>query len=142
MAWMYILQCSDESYYAGSTRNLDLRFSQHQQGKGSKYTSTRLPVQLVYYEEYDRVSDAYAREKQVQGWSRRKREALINGTPELLPALAKKVFSKNKITENTVVEWAVQFRRIETTPIEEYFCCLLVSIRPAKTVRGYSTNEI
>jgi putative endonuclease len=104
MAWMYILQCSDGSYYVGSTRNLDLRFSQHQQGKGSQYTSTRLPVQLVYYEEYDHVSDAYAREKQVQGWSRRRREALINGTPELLPALAKKVCSKNKITDNTVVE--------------------------------------
>jgi putative endonuclease len=57
-------------------------------------------VQLVYYEEHDRVSDAYAREKQVQGWSRRKREALINGSPELLPALAKKVFNKSKIKDN------------------------------------------
>jgi putative endonuclease len=52
---------------------------------------------MVYYEEYDRVSDAYSSEKQVQGWSRRKREALINGSPELLPALAKKVFSKSRI---------------------------------------------
>ncbi len=104
MAWMYILKCSDGSYYVGSTRNLDLRFSQHEQGKGSKYTSTRLPVQLVYYEEYDRVSDAYSREKQVQGWSRRKREALIMGSPELLPSLAKKVFRKSKIKDNPVVE--------------------------------------
>ena len=101
---MYILECSDGSYYVGSTRNLDLRFSQHQQGKGSKYTSNRIPVKLVYCEEYDRVSDAYYREKQVQGWSRRKREALINGSPKLLPALAKKVFDKNKIKDNSVVE--------------------------------------
>ena len=103
MAWMYILQCSDDSYYVGSTKNLDLRFSQHQSGKGSKYTSGRLPVQLVYCEEYDRVADAFYREKQVQGWTRRKREALINGSPNLLPALAKKVFDKGKIKDNSVV---------------------------------------
>lgn len=96
MAWMYILKCGDGSFYVGSTRNLDLRFMQHQQGMGSRYTSARLPVQLVYYEEYDKVSEAYSREKQVQGWSRRKREALINGSPELLPTLAKKVFNKSK----------------------------------------------
>ena len=104
MAWMYILQCSDDSYYVGSTKNLDLRFSQHQSGKGSKYTSGRLPVQLVYCEEYDRVSDAFYREKQVQRWTRRKREALINGSPELLPALAKKIFDKSRIMDNTMVE--------------------------------------
>ena len=95
MAWMYILKCADGSYYVGSTRNLDLRLSQHQTGKGSRYTSGRLPVELVYAEEYDRIIDAYAREKQVQNWSRAKREALINGKQELLPALAKKRFYKN-----------------------------------------------
>ena len=103
MAWMHILQCSDDSYYVGSTKNLELRFSQHQSGQGSRYTSGRLPVQLVYCEEYDRVSDAFYREKQVQGWTRRKREALIKGTPELLPALAKKVFDKSKIKDNSLV---------------------------------------
>ena len=104
MAWMYIVQCSDESYYVGSTKYLNRRLSQHQDGVGSKYTSGRLPVQLVYCEEYDRVSDAFYREKQVQGWTRRKREALINGSPELLPALAKKIFDKSKIKDNSVVE--------------------------------------
>jgi len=104
MAWMYILQCSDGSYYVGSTKNLALRFSQHQSGKGSRYTSGRFPVRLVYCEEYDRVADAFYREKQVQGWTRRKREALINGNPELLPALAKKVFNISKIKENMLVE--------------------------------------
>jgi putative endonuclease len=104
MGWMYILQYSDGSYYVGSTRNLDLRFAQHQQGEGSKYTSGRLPVELVYAEEYDRISDAYSHEKQIQGWTRRKREALINGVPELLPDLAKKVFDKSKIKDNSVVE--------------------------------------
>ena len=104
MAWMYILECSDGSDYVGSTKNLELRFLHHQSGKGSKYTSGRLPVQLVYCEEYDRVSDAYCREKQVQGWSRRKRECLINGSPELLPLLAKKTFDKSKIKDNSVGE--------------------------------------
>lgn len=110
MAWMYILECCDNSYYVGSTKNLKIRLSQHQDGTGSNYTSKRLPVKLVYCEEYDRVDVAFYREKQVQGWSRRKREALINGTPELLPALAKKVFDKSKIDKvnlednGTVVE--------------------------------------
>jgi putative endonuclease len=99
MAWIYILECCDDSYYVGSTKDLKRRLSQHQDGKGSVYTSGRLPVKLVYCEEYDRVADAFYREKQVQGWTRRKREALINGTPELLPALAKKIFDKSKIDE-------------------------------------------
>lgn len=105
MAWMYILECSDGSYYVGSTKDLELRLSQHQEGLGAKYTSKRLPVELVYYEEYDRVDDAFYREKQVQGWRRAKREALINGEPDLLPALAKKVFHKIKTdNHNPVVE--------------------------------------
>ena len=104
MAWMYILECCDGSYYVESTKNLELRLSQHQGGIGSRYTSGRLPVQLIYCEEYDRVSDAFYREKQVQGWTRRTREALINGSPELLPALAKKFFDKSKISNNSVVE--------------------------------------
>ncbi|HMR97742.1 MAG TPA: GIY-YIG nuclease family protein [Anaerolineales bacterium] len=94
MAWMYILQCADDSYYVDSTKNLEFRLAQHQEGKGARYTARRLPVKLVYSEEYERVVDAFNREKQVQNWSRAKREALIKGTPELLPALAKKKFEK------------------------------------------------
>jgi predicted GIY-YIG superfamily endonuclease len=94
MAWMYILKC--DSYYIGSTKALELRLSQHQSGKGSRYTSGRLPVELVYGEEYGRITDAYYREKQIQNWGRAKREALINGNQETLPPLAKKKFEKNK----------------------------------------------
>jgi len=103
MAWMYILECADGSYYVGSTKDLNQRISQHQQGLGARYTSNRLPVKLVYGEEYDRVADAYARGKQVQGWRRVKREALINGDPELLPELAKKVFDKSEIIKENPV---------------------------------------
>jgi putative endonuclease len=95
MAWMYILECSDSSYYVGSTKDLEYRLFERQKGKGAQYTSRRLPVKLVYSEEYERVADAYAREKQVQNWSRAKREALINSHHELLPKLAKKVFNKS-----------------------------------------------
>ena len=104
MAWMYILECCDGSYYVGSTKDIKRRLSQHQEGIGANYTSKRLPVKLVYCEEYERIDDAFYREKQVQGWRRAKREALINGTPELLPALAKKVFDRNKIDKVDLVD--------------------------------------
>jgi putative endonuclease len=97
MPWMYILECADGSYYVGSTKDLERRIFEHQEGLGAKYTSRRLPVKLVYGEEYDRVADAYYREKQVQGWSRVKREALIKGEYESLPALAKKKFVKTVV---------------------------------------------
>jgi putative endonuclease len=99
MAWMYILECSDGTYYVGSTKDLEFRLSEHQAGKGSKYTSRRLPIKLVYSEEYERVVDAYTREKQVQNWSRAKRDALINGNPEMLPKLARKNFKRNTLAE-------------------------------------------
>lgn len=86
--WMYILLCSDDSYYTGSTIDLEKRIQQHQLGEGANYTKKRLPVKLIYFEEYDRIDLAFYREKQVQGWSRKKKEALINGEFELLPKLA------------------------------------------------------
>jgi len=86
--WMYILECSDGSYYTGSTNNLELRLVQHQTGDGANHTKKRLPVKLVYFEEYQRIDEAFYREKQVQGWSRKKKEALMNGMPEKLKALS------------------------------------------------------
>jgi putative endonuclease len=74
---MYILLCADGSYYTGSTWNLEKRLWQHQNGEGANHTRKHLPVKLVYCETYERISDAFAREKQVQGWSRKKKEALM-----------------------------------------------------------------
>jgi putative endonuclease len=96
MAWMYILRCADDSYYVGSTRNLDGRLWQHQNGTAAEYTRHRLPVTLVYACECENVGQAFWLEKRVQGWSRRKREALIRGDFEALPGLAKKDFGKRK----------------------------------------------
>lgn len=91
---MYILECADGSYYTGSTIDLERRLWEHENLLGANYTKKRLPVKLVYYEEYSRIDEAFYREKQVQGWSRKKKEALIQGKPDLLPKLAKKIFSK------------------------------------------------
>jgi putative endonuclease len=77
MPHMYILECCDGSYYTGSTTNLELRLRQHQEGIGAQHTAKRLPVKLVYCEFFDRVSDAFYREKQIQGWSRKKKAALM-----------------------------------------------------------------
>ena len=110
-AWMYILQCSDGSYYVGSTTDLTLRMLQHQNGEGAAYTKHRLPVKLVYSEECQSIKEAFLREKQVQGWSRKKREALINNRHELLPELSKRKNKSgagfenlNQHEPNTVVE--------------------------------------
>ena len=92
MPYMYILECSDGSLYVGSTRNLEHRLAQHSDGEGAAYTRNRLPVRLLYFEEFDRVDDAYRREKQVQGWGRAKRLALVKGQLEKLPTLARKDF--------------------------------------------------
>ena len=87
--FMYILKCADDSYYTGSTVNLELRLAQHQSGEGAHHTRKRLPVVLVYYEEYQTITEAFYREKQVQGWSRNKKEALVENRPEDLPLLSK-----------------------------------------------------
>jgi len=90
--YTYILKCSDDSYYTGSTIDLERRLQQHQIGEGANYTKARLPVLLVYYEEYEKIGDAFYREKQIQNWNRKKKQALMDGNLENLPELAKKVF--------------------------------------------------
>ncbi len=92
MGYMYILKCCDDSYYTGSTVNIEHRVRQHQHGQGANYTKCRLPVKLVYYEKYNSIADAFQREKQVQAWSRKKKEPLIEGRVEDLPQMAKKIF--------------------------------------------------
>ena len=86
---MYILECADGSYYVGSTVDISLRLKQHQNGEGANHTKKRLPVKLVYVEEYKRIENAFKREKQIQGWRREKKQALIEGRIEKLPSLSK-----------------------------------------------------
>lgn len=95
MPYMYILECSDKSYYTGSTWHLEQRINEHNNGLGARYTVKRLPVVLVYYEVYGRIKDAFNREKQVQGWVKKKKLALIEGRSKDLPILAKKVWRRD-----------------------------------------------
>ena len=86
--YMYILECADGSFYTGSTIDLDKRILEHQDGKGANHTKKRLPIKVVYVEEYLSIASAFEREKQIQGWSRAKKEVLINGELESLSGLA------------------------------------------------------
>ncbi len=88
-AYLYILLCSDGSYYVGSTTDLEIRLTEHQTGTGANFTSKHLPVKLIYFEEYQRIEDAFQREKQIQGWSRKKKEALMHRQKEELVRLSK-----------------------------------------------------
>ena len=86
--YMYILKYADKSYYTGSTQYLKKRIKEHQIGEGANHTRARLPVTLVYYEEFDKIDHAFYREQQLQRWTRKKKEALIENRPEDLPKLA------------------------------------------------------
>jgi putative endonuclease len=79
MPYRHILEYVDGTYDVGSTWHVLERAQQHNDGLGSTYTDGRLPVELVNCEEYPSFAQAFGREQQVQGWSRRKRRALIEG---------------------------------------------------------------
>jgi putative endonuclease len=89
-AFIYILQCADGSYYTGITRrDPDERASEHQQGLDPhSYTYSRRPVKLVYTEAFDRVDEAVATERRIKGWTRAKKEALIERNYDALVRLA------------------------------------------------------
>ncbi|WP_179004848.1 GIY-YIG nuclease family protein [Winogradskyella forsetii] len=86
--YTYILECSDGSYYTGSTVDMNIRLAKHCNGQGANHTKKRLPVLLVYLEEHQRIDEAFYREKQIQGWSRAKKEALIQNKVEELSKLS------------------------------------------------------
>ena len=88
MAWTYILQCSDGSYYVGSTIDLAQRLLQHNAGEVAAYTRRRRPVTLVWAAESESIRDAYATERRIHGWSRAKKRALIEGDFEALKLLS------------------------------------------------------
>jgi putative endonuclease len=89
MPWTYIVECADGSFYVGSTWDLERRISEHNEGLGAAYTKRRRPVVLVWAADFERVDEAYAYEKRLQGWRREKRIALIEGREADLPGLAR-----------------------------------------------------
>jgi putative endonuclease len=92
-SFVYILKCSDTSYYTGVTNNLTSRMFKHNTGfYPDSYTFSKRPLSLVFYCEFTDINLAIETEKQIKKWSRAKKEALINGDFDLLVNLAKKKF--------------------------------------------------
>ena len=97
MPYTYIVRCSDDSYYVGSTWDLEARIWQHNRPDlGAAYTRHRRPVVLVWSCWYDSIEQAFLFEKRVQGWSRKKREALIRGEFDALPDLSRRASVKRR----------------------------------------------
>ena len=86
--WLYILKCADESYYTGSTSLLEQRLVQHESGTVEGFTSKHLPFTVALVLEFGMIHEAAAAEKQIKGWTRKKKEALIAGKFDLLHNLA------------------------------------------------------
>ncbi|WAC11383.1 GIY-YIG nuclease family protein [Dyadobacter pollutisoli] len=101
--YVYILKCSDDSYYTGVTNNLERRFTEHTSGiHPTAYTHSRRPLQLIFYRSFKYINDAIAFEKQVKKWSRKKKEAIANECWDELSTLAEcqnETHSKNKKAE-------------------------------------------
>jgi len=87
--WVYILRCADGSYYTGHTDNLEMRLANHQSGEIAGYTSTRLPVDLVFSQSMSTREEALGAEQQIKGWSRAKKEAMMQGDWAKVSALAR-----------------------------------------------------
>jgi len=94
--YVYILKCSDDSYYTGVTSELEKRIGEHQAGLDPlSYTYSRRPATLVFSADFQRIEEAIEREKQIKGWSRKKKEALIASN---FPSLIKASKSKHPST--------------------------------------------
>ena len=87
--WVYILRCADSSYYTGHTDNLEKRIGEHQNRLCDGYTTSRLPVELVFSQACSTREEALAAERQVKGWSRKKKEAMMRGDWTEVSRLAK-----------------------------------------------------
>ena len=92
--YVYILKCADGSYYTGHTDDIEARFEQRIISKNKSYTSSRKPLELVYCATFPERSQAQEAERQIKGWSRRKKMALIDGNFCLLGYLSRNKMSK------------------------------------------------
>ncbi len=98
-AYVYILRCADRSYYVGVTRrDPELRLAQHNAGSFPGYTLTRRPVEMVFVEWFEQITDAIESERRIKRWSRAKKEALIRGDFAALRVLASRK-GRNKSAE-------------------------------------------
>ena len=96
-AWVYITLCSDGTYYVGSTTDLEQRIIDHYEGRYEGYTSTRLPVKLLWSSEFSDIRYAFEYERKIKKWSRAKKEALMKGDYDQLHLLSRSTVMKGKI---------------------------------------------
>ena len=96
-AFVYMLRCADGSYYVGSARgeSLDKRMGEHQSGTLGGYTASRRPVELIYAEQFQFITDAIAAERRIKGWSRAKKQALVEGDWDRIQRLAKRAGTRS-----------------------------------------------
>ena len=94
--YVYILECSDDSYYTGHTDDLEKRLETHNSGELDGYTKNRRPLKLVFLQECSSRDEAFATERQIKGWTRRKKEAIIRDRWDLLPNLARAYMKKDE----------------------------------------------
>ena len=107
--YVYILHCSDDTYYTGFTSNLERRLIEHQSGKHlDSYTYSRRPLTLVFYAEFTDPNIGIETEKQIKSWSKAKKEALINNEFDKLPNLAKKKFNLEWVLDTTPLRGATR----------------------------------
>jgi tRNA/rRNA methyltransferase len=90
--WTYILRCADGSYYVGHSDDLEVRIAAHQSGSIKGYTQKRSPLTLVWSQEFAERDEAFRAERQIKGWSRAKKEALIRCDWEAVQLLSRKLF--------------------------------------------------
>lgn len=86
--WTYVLRCADDSFYVGHTDSLQSRIAKHGSGEYPGYTRTRRPLVLVYSQEFETRDEALRAERQIKGWSRAKKQALIRGDWKRIQQLA------------------------------------------------------
>src|SRR5450759_779260 len=95
-SWVYIVECSDKSFYIGSTTDLNQRLIDYNTGRYRGYTSSRIPVKLLWSLEFSYIRDAFTFERQIKVWSRAKKEALMRGDFDLLHLLSRSTVMKKK----------------------------------------------
>jgi tRNA/rRNA methyltransferase len=119
----YLLRCSDGSYYAGHTEDLEYRLAQHQSGALGGYTAKRRPVALVWSEMFSERDEAFAAERQIKGWSRAKKEALIAGDFDALRRLASRSVLRDEASTSSA---SPQDERMESVALPP----VIVLVRP------------
>ena len=100
--WVYMLECADRSYYVGHTDNLEQRITCHRAGEIPGYTAKRRPVTLVFSQAMATREEALNAERQLKGWSRAKKEALIEGNWEKISRLAQNRSPFDRLRANGV----------------------------------------